>query len=292
MNEVAEQITIKGGSMKGNVQIKEVSLNKIKLARNSRKDIRDEELAGLMSSIRQVGLLQPIGVVKSGAAYEVIYGNRRFLAVSKLGMSKIPAIVHEHKNQAEGDLKNLTENIQRRNIGLVEAGRYIYLLKQQGLSNAEEGVRLGVDRSYILACVSAYADVPKAYQQDVVVNTSKNRRRVAGKISIGVAQAIITATKKEGLNQYKERLFELAKAEDRFEMRDVPRYAAALKEGVKNPVQELDRARRVEVQFYIQDSYNQTLYEKHVTRGPFKSLNGYFVSVLRGEHANNLKVRT
>lgn len=53
------------------MQVKELPVNKIKLGRNSRLDIKNEELSGLMQSIESEGLLQPIGVVKRGRGYEV-----------------------------------------------------------------------------------------------------------------------------------------------------------------------------------------------------------------------------
>ena len=60
-------LVLKGAPMAkdSEVAITNLSLNKIKLARNSRMSVTDEEIAGLMQSIKEVGLLQPIGVEKS-----------------------------------------------------------------------------------------------------------------------------------------------------------------------------------------------------------------------------------
>jgi len=63
--------------------VEEIPVKKIKLGSNSRLDIEKEELDGLMTSIQEVGLLQPIGVRPAGAKFEVTYGNRRFLACRK-----------------------------------------------------------------------------------------------------------------------------------------------------------------------------------------------------------------
>src|SRR5690606_20053700 len=62
-----------------------------------RKEFRPEDLADLEASLRSSGLLQPITVrpSPSGTGYELIAGERRFRAASRLGWKEIPAIVRE-----------------------------------------------------------------------------------------------------------------------------------------------------------------------------------------------------
>ncbi len=291
---IGERLLIKGDTMgKGQVEIMEVPLNKIKLARNSRLDVTTEEIAGLMQSIKETGLLQPIGVVKAkGGGYEIVYGNRRFLAVSKLGKTKIPAIIHTHKTDAEGDLKNLTENIQRRNISLVEAGRYMELLQKQNLSSAEIAVRLGVSSGYVKDCLAAFSEVPKKFRSDIEVRTTTSKIRTPGKVSISAARAIITAGKQANMGpKIVDKLFEMAKHEDKFEPTNVAKYAAAMKAGSQNPIDDVVHQKRVHMNFWIDDDYYQELYHKHVSNGHYKSLNGYFVDILKGKVAGRLKVR-
>lgn len=275
----------------GNIEIKNMPLNKIKLAKNSRLNVTDEEIAGLMQSIKEVGLLQPIGVVKSGGGYEICYGNRRFLACSKLGSKSIPVIVHSNKTEIEGDLKNLTENLQRRNISLSEAGRYMQMLRGSGLSVAEIGVRLGVSKSYVQHCLNAYTNVPEEFRKDLDVRTTGDRTKTPGKIAITTANSILSAAKTHGLSKKHVRtLFNSAKSDDGFIVENLPRYVAALKSGKKDPVKEAGRLWHMTARFFITDEHRADLTEKYVTDGPFQSLNGLFLAILKGEKAVRVDV--
>ncbi len=137
MQNEQRTLTIKGeGMARGQkVEIKELPMNKIKIGRNSRMSVSKEDLSGLMQSINSTGLLEPIGVIKAktGDSYQIAYGNRRFMAFSKLGLHSIPAVIHEYKNENDVDVKNLAENVQRRNISLAEIGRYASILEGEGL---------------------------------------------------------------------------------------------------------------------------------------------------------------
>lgn len=276
------------------VKITEMAANKIKLARNSRMGVRDEELAGLMQSIKEVGLLQPIGVVKTATnGYEVIYGNRRFLALTKLGKTKIPVIIHAHKTSAEDDLKNLTENLQRRNISLIEAGRYIELLTQQGLQQAEIAIRLGVSKAYISNCLTAYNEVPKEFQKDIEVrHQGGSGKKTPGKIAMQSVRAIMSADKSiRGVtSEVKRELFKLAKTEERFNHKNVMKYARAIRDGVKDPVGTTEHLKKMNVQFWMDESEWDTIHAQQVASGTFKSVHGFLVAVLAG--TKNYKIRT
>src|SRR4051794_26232927 len=58
-----------------------------------RKEFRDDELAQLQASLAANGLLQPITVRRAGSGYELIAGERRLRAATRLGWAEIPAIV-------------------------------------------------------------------------------------------------------------------------------------------------------------------------------------------------------
>lgn len=277
--------------IKGDVEMKTMSMNKIKLGKNSRLDVSDEEIAGLMQSIKEVGLLQPIGVVKlDNGTFEIAYGNRRFLAMSKLGKKTIPVIVHPDQDV---DLKNLTENIQRRNISLTEAGRYIALLKETyKLTLPEIAVRLGVNKSYVTSCLNAFSHVPEEFQKDLELRVGNDTsKKVPGKISIKVANAIVNAQKGMGITKADVRkLFKAAKENDDFSPSNINQYVSAVKAGKKNPVKEASLISHCRVQFFAERKYLEELEDKFVTNGPFKTLNGLFVAVLKGEKSLHVKV--
>lgn len=290
-----DQLIIEGGPMARNqkVVVQKMALNKIKLGKNSRMSVSKEELGGLMQSIKEVGLLQPIGVSKNGSGYEICYGNRRFMACSRLGFTHIPVILHERKKESDIDIKNLTENIQRRNISLSEAGRYIRLLESAGLEKSEIAVRLGVQRSYIDGCLKAFNDVPDRFKDDIEINVTgrgKTKRR-PGKISVSTSSSILIAKRKLRLNtKQTELLFEAAKKDD-FNTSAVAAYARAASRGATSVSEVLESApklKNVNVHFLIKESELDRIEEKHVINGPFKSLSDFFRAVLRGEKSERI----
>lgn len=293
----AEQLTLTGEPMAksgSSVVIKNIPLNKIKISRNSRLSVSDEELAGLMQSIREMGLLQPIGVVATDSGgFEICYGNRRFLAVSKLGMNKIPAIVHKSKMPFDIDMKNLSENVQRRNISPAEVGRYLEFLSESGLSNKEAGVRMGVSAAYVSSCLRAWQEVPEKYRGDLEVknNGDKSSAQGRGKISITSVNAIASARKRYALNPTDvDKLFKAAKSDSRFSVAAVPKYAAAIASGKKDPLGEIEDSTAMTCTFVIPTKERDRLVRKYVDDGPFKSLTGLFAAILRGEKSERVKL--
>lgn len=291
----APQLTMKGMPMAkdSEVTIQSLPINKIKLARNSRMSVSTEELDGLMQSIKQVGLLQPIGVVKSGNGYEVCYGNRRFMAVSKLGISRIPVIVHANKKAFDGDIKNLTENIQRRNLGLAEVGRYMEILKKEGLANGEIAVRLGVTKDYVKHCLDSFARVPEKYRDAIEIRLTpdqKSGKTTPGKIAVRTATAIISAQKTYRLDKKQtERIFDAAKSGDGFKVKQMKEYAAAVKQG-KDPLKAVKPVKQILVNFFMEQDEYEKLRVKYIDDGPFNSITALMLAILEGKVAQRVKV--
>ncbi|NJN16063.1 MAG: ParB/RepB/Spo0J family partition protein [Oscillochloris sp.] len=87
--------------------------------------VREEpgDVSGLAATIAERGLLQPLGVVETGAGrYRVVYGGRRRAAAIELGMERVPCIVLD-----AGDpdllLRQLIENVQREDLNDIEQAR-------------------------------------------------------------------------------------------------------------------------------------------------------------------------
>ncbi len=276
------------------IVVQKMALNKIKLGKNSRMSVSKEELNGLMQSIKQVGLLQPIGVVKNGTGYEICYGNRRFMACSKLGFSHIPVVVHERKKESDIDLKNLTENIQRRNISINEAGRYITILNKEGLSNAEIAVRLGVEKSYVPACLRAFNETPEKFRDDLDVKVTKSGRtkHTPGKISLSTATKISSARKLYSLNhKQEEQLYTLAKTTDDFKADNIRDYARAIKEGHKNVYEAVPTLKYVTFTIAMTEDEHERLEKKYVLDGPFRSVSAACRAILSGKIHERVKVK-
>jgi ParB family chromosome partitioning protein len=120
-----------------------------------RKEFRPEELAELEASLRATGLLQPVTVRQAagGQGYELIAGERRFRAATRLGWTEIPAIVKEIDDQTLLTLA-LVENLQRADLNPIEeAEGYQRLADDFGLTQQQIAEVVGKDRTTIANCL-------------------------------------------------------------------------------------------------------------------------------------------
>jgi ParB family chromosome partitioning protein len=103
----------------------------------------------LANSIRERGVLQPVLVRPSGGAFQIVAGERRFLAAREAELETIPAIVRQFTDR-EALLIALIENVQRENLNpMDEARAYYRLAMEYGLPHDEIGQRVGRDRSTV-----------------------------------------------------------------------------------------------------------------------------------------------
>jgi len=117
--------------------------------RQPRSVFEDEALDSLASSIREVGVLQPIVVRRAGTGYELIAGERRLRAAKKAGLATIPVVVRD-SDDAESLREALIENIHREDLNPVElAEAFRELLDELGLKQETLAERLGMSRSHI-----------------------------------------------------------------------------------------------------------------------------------------------
>jgi len=109
----------------------------------ARLDIDENQLSGLADSIRERGLLQAIMVARRGDRFLIIFGDRRYLACKKLGLTKIRATVVDADNE-KIFVDRFTENVQRVNLSpLEEALQYQGMRDELGMSIAKVALRVG-----------------------------------------------------------------------------------------------------------------------------------------------------
>lgn len=122
---------------------KEINLDVIdRPEEGARLEISEGELAELAESIIEQGLLQPLVVSPRGERFEIVAGDRRFLAVVKLGWERIPCAVRK-TTKAEAVILRAVENLQRVDLTPVEEARiYRGLHKREGMSFAQIGKRV------------------------------------------------------------------------------------------------------------------------------------------------------
>ncbi|MBU2118767.1 MAG: ParB/RepB/Spo0J family partition protein [Alphaproteobacteria bacterium] len=87
-----------------------------------RLSIDSDEIKELADSIAEVGLKQPILLRPRAERYEVVAGDRRFLAIQSLGRSEINAFVEEMPDEQVSVLR-ATENLQRSNLTVIEEAK-------------------------------------------------------------------------------------------------------------------------------------------------------------------------
>jgi len=169
---------------------------------NSRTDYKDNAMAMLMGSIKENGLLQPIGVRKKDDKYEVVFGNRRLIAITKLGWTRIPAIEFPFEDK-ESILSNLTENIARHDLNIFDTGKYLtYLHHEFNMSYAELAIRLGMTQSKVKTCMQLFEEVPAKYIPLIIDAGSGGKHRGNGKnIPMVLASKIVTTSKSLGMTK-------------------------------------------------------------------------------------------
>lgn len=115
-----------------------------------RRNFDKAALEELASSIKEHGVLQPIVVVKQGAKYQIVAGERRWRASQLAGKTTIPAIVRTLDAQNKLEL-SIIENAQREDLNAIElATAYAKLKEQFNLTNEEIGKRVGKSAASIV----------------------------------------------------------------------------------------------------------------------------------------------
>ena len=120
-----------------------------------RKIFDEDSLNDLEKSIKERGIIQPIIVRKSdeNTKYEIIAGERRWIAAQKAGLHEVPVVVTE-----ADDLKSLefaiVENVQRNDLNpLEEAQGYQRLINDFSYDQEKVSKFIGKSRSYITNCL-------------------------------------------------------------------------------------------------------------------------------------------
>ena len=159
-----------------------------------RKNFDEENLNDLVNSIKERGVIQPIIVRKSNtdnSKYEIIAGERRWLAAQKAGLREIPVVITD-----ADDLKSLefaiVENVQRHDLNpLEEAQGYKRLIDEFAYDQDKVSKFIGKSRSYISNSLRLL-NLPKE-----VLDYVEQKQITAGhaKILVGLDNAVFLANK-------------------------------------------------------------------------------------------------
>jgi ParB family transcriptional regulator, chromosome partitioning protein len=150
--------------------------------RQPREVFDEDALAELVTSIKEVGLLQPVVVRQLGPErYELIMGERRWRACREAGLERIPAIVRATDDE-KLLLDALLENLHRAQLNpLEEAAAYDQLLKDFSCTHDQLADRIGRSRPQVSNTLRLLRLSP-----------SVQRRVAAGVLSAGHARALLS----------------------------------------------------------------------------------------------------
>ena len=110
----------------------------------------EEALDELAASIRELGIIQPLSLRKTGPdSYQIIAGERRYRAAMRAGLSSVPAYIRS-ANEAELTEMALIENIQREDLNAIEiALTFKKLIDQYNLTQERLSERIGKKRATV-----------------------------------------------------------------------------------------------------------------------------------------------
>lgn len=137
--------------------------------RNERRTFRNMD--GLIASIRQVGLIEPITVtaLEDGQTYQIITGHRRFRAAKAAGLPQVEVLIREPDDAVTRRVKSIVSNVQREDVGPVEMAEAL-----QALLDEDERVRsqddlaklIGKDKTWVSGMLRILT-LPVALQRKV-----------------------------------------------------------------------------------------------------------------------------
>lgn len=152
-----------------------------------RSNFNDESIKELATSIRELGVIQPITVRKLGFnEYQLVSGERRFRASKLLGLDTIPAYIRIANDQESLEMA-LVENIQRQDLDPIEiALSYQRLIDEINLTQEKLSDRVGKKRSTI-------ANYLRLLKLDPIIQTGMRD----GFLSMGHGRALVNIDKKQ-----------------------------------------------------------------------------------------------
>lgn len=151
-----------------------------------RRHFLEDEMATLVESIRQYGVIQPIVVCKMDDKYQIVAGERRWRAAQLAELTTIPVVIKDYSMEQITEIA-LVENLQRQDLDPVEEA-YAYKRLMDTFKKTQEAIatRLGRSRSHV-------ANMVRLLQLPDFILTELS----LGDISIGQARPLLSLKNKE-----------------------------------------------------------------------------------------------
>ncbi len=143
-----------------NYEVKEIEIDKIYNDNefNCRGQILPMDIVDLAKDIEQNGLQFPIAVqpasdvkdgVPEGFDFRIVAGHRRFVAHRVLKRETIPAMIKIGLDEVQARLVNLSENLKRKELNILQEARAVNRLKEYGMTQEAIGIELGMSRTWV-----------------------------------------------------------------------------------------------------------------------------------------------
>ncbi len=217
-----------------------VDINDIKPNRDQPRKVFDEEkISELADSILEHGIIQPLVVRKSGKAYEIVAGERRWRAARKAEIQKLPCIVREFTDE-ENMLVAIIENMQREDLNPVEEAMGLNeMIKAYGLTQEQVSRSVSKSRPYITNSLRLLK-LPEKIQGYLA----------EGLLSTGHARALLTIKPKDKQQAIADRVIA-----EGLSVREVERLGAEEKKPRRKPLKRVKSADTISVEEELKSLY-------------------------------------
>ena len=142
-------------------QLSNISLDQIEVRTQVRTKFNDESLVELGENIKVNGLIQPLVIHREGNKFVLICGERRFRAMTMIGMKEAPCFILENKTKEELMAIQFSENQAREDLHYIDQADSIYGYQTlTGTSERKITAALGISKSEVHRCLMI-AKLPK-----------------------------------------------------------------------------------------------------------------------------------
>jgi ParB family chromosome partitioning protein len=165
-----------------------------------RRHFGEAEMASLVASIREHGVLQPILVTETLEGYQLVTGERRVRAAAAAGLERIPAIVRDLDDQHRLELA-LVENLQREDLDPIEAAHgFRRLIDDFGFSHEQIAGRVGRARSTVANTIRLLELAPVVQAAIAEGRITEGHGRALGGLSVEHQEHVLGAVIDQGLS--------------------------------------------------------------------------------------------
>ena len=140
-NKVEKIEKLENSEIKNEIKISKIVVNPFQ----PRKTFDESKMKELTESIKENGIIQPLILRIKGRGYEIVAGERRFRAASRLGLVAVPAIVRDYNDEQMMEIA-MIENIERHDLNPIEEAECIKNI-MEAMSITQEEVAKKLSRS-------------------------------------------------------------------------------------------------------------------------------------------------